>query len=65
MPTLPHRPSILVAIACCLFTIPANAQHSLVTQGNGKLSIVNKQGDVDWEMKWGGIHDIHVLESGN
>lgn len=43
----------------------ADAQHSLITQGNGRLAIVDKIGDVTWEMKWGGIHDIHVLASGN
>lgn len=44
---------------------PANADHRLVTQGNGKLAIVEKDGSVSWEMNWGGIHDIHVLENGN
>jgi hypothetical protein len=39
--------------------------HRLVTQGNGKLAIVEKDGKISWEMKWGGIHDIHVLENGN
>ena len=65
MRALPQLITTVIAIACFLITIPATAQHALVTQGNGKLAIVNKQGDVDWEMKWGGIHDIHVLESGN
>jgi len=65
MCALPKLITTAIAIACFLITIPAVAQHALVTQGNGKLAIVNKRGDVDWEMKWGGIHDIHVLESGN
>lgn len=65
MSPLPHFPSILIAIACFLIANHAAAQHSLVTQGNGKLAILNKLGDVEWEMKWGGIHDIHMLESGN
>lgn len=43
----------------------ASAQHRLITQGNDKLAIVGKDGKVEWEMKWGGIHDIHVLPSGN
>lgn len=34
--------------------------HRVVTQGNGKLAIVDGQGDIEWEMPWGGIHDIHV-----
>lgn len=40
-------------------------KHSLITQGNGKLAIIDADGEIEWEMKWGGIHDIHVLESGN
>ena len=49
----------------CIASSSAFAQHSLITQGNEKLAIVNADGDIEWEMKWGGIHDIHVLESGN
>lgn len=36
-----------------------------IFQGNGRLVIVDREGRVDWEMKWGGIHDIHVLANGN
>ena len=43
----------------------SHAQHRLITQGNGKLAIVEKNGSISWEMGWGGIHDIHVLKSGN
>lgn len=42
-----------------------SADHRLVTQGNGKLAIVEKDGTISWEMPWGGIHDIHVLGNGN
>ena len=43
----------------------APAQHRVVLQGNGKLAIVDRAGKIEWEMKWGGIHDVHVLPSGN
>lgn len=43
----------------------AAAQHRLAVQGNGKLAIVDAAGAIEWERDWGGIHDIHVLESGN
>lgn len=43
----------------------ASAQHRLITQGNDKLAIVGNDGKIEWEMKWGGIHDVHVLPSGN
>lgn len=42
-----------------------NAEHRLITQGNQKLAILNTKGEIEWEMKWGGIHDIHVLKNGN
>lgn len=43
----------------------ASAQHRLITQGNDNLAILGKDGKIEWELKWGGIHDIHVLPSGN
>jgi hypothetical protein len=41
------------------------AQHRVLTQGDGKLAIVGADGVIEWEMDWGGIHDIHQLENGN
>jgi hypothetical protein len=58
----------LTLFAICLLSLvsaPALAQHRLVTQGNDKLAIVGKDGKIEWEMKWGAIHDLHVLPSGN
>ncbi len=55
----------------CLFLIsltlvsPAAAQHRLLVQGNGKLAIVDAKGQVEWDMPWGGIHDVHVLVNGH
>ncbi len=43
----------------------ASAQHRLAVQGNGKLAIVAADGKVEWEMPWGGIHDLHVLKNGH
>jgi len=40
-------------------------QHRLITQGNNRLAIVDRAGDIEWEMPWGGIHDIHVLPDGH
>ena len=39
---------------------PAWSQHRVITQGNDQLAIVGPNGQIEWEMKWGGIHDIHV-----
>lgn len=43
----------------------AHARHRFITQGKGRLVIVGPEGIVEWEMPWGGIHDIHVLPNGN
>jgi len=39
--------------------------HRVAVQGNGKLAIVGVDGKIEWEMPWGGIHDLHVLENGH
>lgn len=43
----------------------AFAQQKVILQGNDKLAIVTADGKVEWEMPWGGIHDIHVLANGH
>jgi hypothetical protein len=48
-----------------LFASAAFAQHRILMQGNDRLAIVEKDGKVSWEMKWGGIHDLHVLANGH
>ena len=59
---------IRVLLATFLFAGVAarlDAAHKVVMQGNGKLAIVDAGGSVEWEMKWGGIHDIAVLPNGH
>ncbi len=48
-----------------LCTTTASAAHRVVIQGNNKLAVVNAVGEIEWEMPWGGIHDIHVLPDGH
>ncbi len=55
----------LVAIASLCLTANALAEHRVLLQGGGRLAIVEVDGSISWEMKWGPIHDIHVLTSGN
>jgi len=43
----------------------AHAQHEVLLQGNDKLARVNAAGEIEWEMKWHGIHDIHLLPNGH
>ena len=40
-------------------------EHQVLVQGNGQLAIVEPDGAVSWSVEWGGIHDLHVLPSGN
>jgi outer membrane protein assembly factor BamB len=47
------------------FAAQLPAAHRLITQGNGKLVIVDAEGKAEWEMNWGGIHDIWVLKNGH
>lgn len=51
----------VLALAAC--ATPAG--HRVLTQGNGKLVILDRQNEIEWQMPWGGIHDLHVLPSGN
>ncbi len=62
-----NRFVLLGQLACLLaVTVDASsAEHRLVIQGKGKLAIVSRDGKIEWEMPWGGIHDVHVLASGH
>ena len=56
---------ILGAVLLSGLSGAVHAQHEVLLQGNDKIARVNAQGEVEWEMKWGGIHDIHLLKNGN
>jgi outer membrane protein assembly factor BamB len=56
----------LALLALCLTaTTPPLAAHRVLLQGKGKLAIVAADGTIEWEMPWGGIHDLHVLPNGH
>ena len=55
----------LTAICLCRSATVARAQHRFVLQGEKRLAIVDQDGRLEWEMPWGGIHDLHVLVDGN
>jgi hypothetical protein len=65
---MPASSRFLFPIAfACLF-VPSTSVasgHRVLIQGRGKLAIVDAQGQVEWEMPWGAIHDIHVLKDGH
>ncbi|MFK7819693.1 MAG: PQQ-binding-like beta-propeller repeat protein [Planctomycetaceae bacterium] len=53
----------------CLLISTVEAGHRVIlqggTRGKQRLVILNEDGKTEWEKKWGGIHDIHVLPNGN
>ncbi len=57
--------SHLFFLSLLLGTNLAHADHTFVIQGNDRLAIVAADGRIEWEMPWGGIHDLHVLPNGN
>jgi microsomal dipeptidase-like Zn-dependent dipeptidase len=63
MPTLPLLRAALVLLFAPLLT--AQDGHRVVTQGNGQLVVLERDGTLSWEMPWGAIHDLHVLPGGN
>jgi outer membrane protein assembly factor BamB len=56
---------VLFVAAIGMIAPCASAQHRVLVQGNGKLAIVDGKGQVEWDMPWGGIHDVHVLGDGH
>ncbi len=66
-----HRSVALLTLSLILLaTSGANSadparHHRVLLQGNGKLAVVEANGQISWEMPWQGIHDLHVLPNGN
>jgi hypothetical protein len=59
------KKAIVIFIASLLLNSVAFASHHFISNDNGHLCIIDKDGKVEWEMKLGGIHDIQLLENGN
>ncbi|HEX5052643.1 MAG TPA: aryl-sulfate sulfotransferase [Planctomycetota bacterium] len=39
--------------------------HRVLLQGDGKLAMLDARGEIEWQMPWGGIHDVHQLPDGH
>ena len=66
MTPVPLALRLTLLVTAMLTTAPtASAQHRVLVQGNGRLAIVDAQGQIEWDMPWGGIHDLHVLSNGH
>lgn len=60
--------SVWATLAVCgalSMPLAVQAEHRIITQGHGKLVLLSKEAKPEWEMPWGGIHDIQVLANGN
>ncbi len=57
--------SLLAVFVVAFAVVPSDAGHKVILQGKDRLVILDEVGKVAWEKKWGGIHDIHVLENGH
>lgn len=55
----------VAVLSSLFFTGLAAAQYRVILQGNNRLALLNRVGNVEWEMPWGGIHDIHRLANGH
>jgi hypothetical protein len=55
----------LILLTAALLMPAADAQHRVLLQGKDRLAIVGRDGAVEWEMPWPGVHDLHYLENGN
>tara|TARA_R110002073_G_scaffold106303_2_gene239933 strand:- start:18204 stop:20384 length:2181 start_codon:yes stop_codon:yes gene_type:complete len=59
----PRFVTYLALTVCC--AAPTIAQHRVCLQGDERLVILAADGEIEWEMPWGEIHDLHVLPNGN
>ncbi|MEO6595252.1 MAG: PQQ-binding-like beta-propeller repeat protein [Planctomycetota bacterium] len=75
-PLAPLLAPFLLSTLCCQSPTPAPAAppaeqaaasntrpvtHRVLLQGEGKLAILDVHGDIEWQMPWGSIHDLHRL----
>lgn len=64
-----NTPWVKIALQVCVILLAwgtkISAEHRVLMQGKNRLAIVGADGTVEWEMPWGGIHDLHVLDNGN
>lgn len=52
-------------VALLALTGSAWGNHRVLLHGDGRLAIIEPDGRISWEMPWGGIHDLHVLDNGH
>ncbi|MEM1227018.1 MAG: PQQ-binding-like beta-propeller repeat protein [Planctomycetota bacterium] len=58
-----HR-TLLIAVGLLVLPSTVQARHRVLLQGNGRLAVIEPDGAIGWSMKWGSIHDLHLLPNG-
>jgi hypothetical protein len=56
--------SAAAAVAMLLLARAVQAQQRIALQGNGKLAIVERGGEVSWQFPWDAIHDMYFSPVG-
>lgn len=59
---------VVLPLVCCFLAAcgtTVRADHRVLLHGEKRLAIVEPDGAISWQMPWGSIHDIHLLENGN
>jgi len=57
---------VVLGVACLgAFSSSLAAEHTVLLHGKTGLVKVEPNGDISWQMDWGGIHDLHLLPGGN
>ena len=56
---------LIICLTVGLDVQAEEAGHRVLLHGNNRLAIIEADGEISWEMRLGGIHDIHVLPNGH
>lgn len=55
---------LLAPLLVC-FASQVAAEHRVLLHGQDRLVMLDRDGTISWQMPWGGIHDIHLLDNGH
>ncbi len=56
---------LLITIPASTLAQTAHSGYRVLTHNKQGILILDKQGKTEWEMPWGGLHDLHMLDNGN
>lgn len=56
---------IRLAAALVLIASSGLAQHRVALQSGQRLLVLDRDGEIEWEMPWGATHELHARPNGN